>query len=223
MRTLLSLTLFLLILPFLFQQEAFAQKASSVQCVTCHKTAMKILPEDHKGYKLEATALCFGCHRPEGKAKPLGEKIHGAHLQKAPAAMKNCLACHRPDKKGEVLFPGYPGMKATKDGMAKVPPFFTSWTNSPFLDHSHQQKGVYCLNCHSDYMDEYAAGDTQAGCVKCHGDYDAMINKTAKTKYENNPHKSHFVDLKCSACHHSHKEFEDNCGKCHSFGYKAPK
>ena len=45
---------------------------------------------------------------------------------------------------------------------------FSSWTTSSFLDHGHQQKGVYCMGCHKNYVDEYEATDTQAQCVKCH-------------------------------------------------------
>ena len=207
----------------LFSFPAFGQKAASIKCVSCHKTPAKILPATHKAYKLENTSSCFGCHKPEGKAPPLGEKIHGTHLQKAGNTMKNCLSCHTAAKAGEVLFPSYPDMKGAKDRMPALFASFSSWTTSSFLDHSHQQKGVYCMGCHKNYVDEYEASDTQAQCVKCHGDYEEMIKKTGKTTYENNPHKSHFVDLKCSACHHSHGEFEDYCGKCHSFGYKAPK
>lgn len=214
--------LFLLILPGFLRMEAFAQKAPAVKCASCHKTA-KILPASHKAYSLKATDKCFGCHKADGSAPALGAKIHSVHLQKSPATMKNCLACHQADKQGEVTFPGRPGMKASKETMSKTHPYFVSWATSGHLDGSHRQKGFYCLDCHSDYVDEYAAGDTQAGCTKCHGGNEEMIRKTEKTKYSHNPHKSHYVDLKCSACHHGHKEFEDYCAKCHPFGYKDPR
>lgn len=201
---------------------ALAQKHSPIKCISCHKSAAQILPASHKAYKLDSTGPCFACHKPEGKAKPLGEKVHTVHLQKSAPTMKNCIACHTPGAGGKITFPSRPNMKTTKDRMVAVAPFFASWTTSAFLDNSHQQKGLYCLGCHKDYVDEDQATDTQAQCVQCHGDYDEMIKKTTKSTYENNPHKSHFVDLKCSACHRGHKEFEDSCAKCHSFGYKAP-
>jgi hypothetical protein len=210
------------LLPLFYSQTLFAQKTSPIKCVTCHKSPAKILPASHKAYKLENTAPCLGCHKPEGKAKPLGEKIHTTHLQKPGNAMKNCFACHTATKGGEVSFSSYPEMKGARDRMPAIFPFFASWMTSSFLDQGHQQKGIYCTGCHKNYVDEYEATDTQAQCVTCHGDSDEMIKKTANTKYENNPHKSHFVDLKCSACHHSHKEFEDYCAKCHSFDYKPP-
>ncbi|MCX5906009.1 MAG: cytochrome c3 family protein [Deltaproteobacteria bacterium] len=223
MGTLYRLILFILVLPFFLPGMAFAQKASAVTCTACHKTAAKILPESHKGYNMKTTALCFNCHKVEGNAKPLGEKIHAVHLQKSPEMMKNCFVCHQADKAGEVSFPSRPAMKAQKDQMGKLSPFFSSWTGSSFLDNRHRQRGLYCLGCHSDYVDEYTADDTQAACVKCHGDYPEMIKKTSKTKYSHNPHQSHYVDLKCSACHQGHKEFKDYCAQCHSFGYKTPK
>jgi hypothetical protein len=215
--------LFFLLVGFVVPGTALAQKTDPVRCADCHKTPAKILPESHKGYNLEATALCFGCHKAEGMAKSLGERIHAAHLQKSPEVMKNCQACHQPDEGGQVSFPGRPGLKTNKDRMADMRPFFVSWGGSSYMDNRHRQRGTYCLTCHTDYLDEYTADDTQAACVKCHGDYDEMIKKTAQTKYSHNPHQSHYVDLKCSVCHRSHGEFKDYCAQCHSFGYKAPK
>ncbi len=218
----IALTLCLLLAPFFFQGGAYAQKANPVECASCHKAGAKVMPESHKNYALDKTGTCFACHKPGGKAQPLGEKIHRAHLNKSAATMNNCLSCHLTDKDGDVSFPSYPQMKASKERMAAVPPFFSSWTNSKFLDQGHRQKGIYCTGCHADYLDEYAADDTQAACVGCHGDYAEMAKKTANTKFKHNPHESHYVDLKCSSCHHSHKAFEDSCGKCHPFGYKMP-
>lgn len=221
MRTLRFSLLFLLILQGFLITEAFAQKAAPVQCASCHK-ATKILPANHKSYSLQTTGKCFDCHKVDGKAKPLGEKIHTSHLQKSPAKMKNCLSCHTASKDGEVTFPGRPGMKASKDTMPGLHKYFESWMTSDFLDGRHHRKEAYCLDCHTDYVDEYTAGDTKAACVGCHGDDAEMAKQTAATKYMQNPHKSHYVDLKCSACHHGHKPFQDFCAQCHPFGFKAP-
>ena len=181
MRTLRFSLLFLLILPGFLLTEALAQKAApdAVKCASCHKTT-KILPASHKGYSLQATGKCFGCHKVDGKAKPLGEKIHVAHLEKSPATMKNCFSCHQAAKGGEVTFPGRPGMKASKDAMPGLYKHFDSWMTSDLLDGSHRRNGVYCLDCHTDYVDEYAAGDTKAGCTGCHGDDAEMAKKTAE-------------------------------------------
>ena len=227
MKTMRCSMLFLLLaFPCFLTTEALAQKAAPqksqpVKCASCHKTT-NILPASHKSYSLQATGKCFECHKVDGKAKPLGEPVHTAHLKKSPETMKNCFACHTAGKGGEVTFPGRPGMKASKDAMPGLFKYFDSWMNSGQLDASHRGNGVYCLDCHTDYVDEYAAGDTKAGCTGCHGSDAEMAKKTAVTKYSQNPHKSHYVDLKCSACHHSHKPFEDFCAQCHPFGFKAP-
>jgi len=211
----------MLIMTGLMVARARAMEVAPVKCAPCHKS-MKIFPESHKGYSLQATGKCFGCHKVNGKAKTLGEKIHETHLRKSPATMKDCFSCHKATKKGVVTFPGRPGMKASKEKMPGMYKYFESWMGSEHLDGSHRLKGVYCLDCHADYMDEYAVENTKPGCVECHGGDEEMANKTKATKFMQNPHKSHYMDLKCSACHCSHKPFEDFCAQCHPFNFKAP-
>ncbi|MCL1926822.1 MAG: cytochrome c3 family protein [Syntrophorhabdaceae bacterium] len=211
----------LLILPGFLATGVFAQKDAPVKCAQCHKDT-KILPDSHKKYSLRATGKCFVCHKADGKTKPLGESIHVAHLEKSSSAMKNCLSCHTASKDGEVTFPSYPNMKVSKDTMPDLYKYFESWMASDLLVGSHRRNGAYCLDCHKDYTDEYMAGDTKSACAGCHGDDEEMAKKTAGTKYMHNPHKSHYVDLKCSACHSGHKPFEDFCAQCHPFNYKAP-
>ena len=200
----------------------YADEPSIPNCMGCHETKEKILPADHQNYQMDTTNLCIGCHKESGTALPLGKRVHTVHLEKSPHLMENCLSCHQPDDQGKIRFYGYSAMETTEERMGELPSFFISWANSSFLDNSHAQRGTYCMDCHSDYVDEYSADDTQEGCIKCHGDYEEMIKKTADTKFSYNPHDSHYVDLKCSACHHGHKEFEDYCGKCHGFDYKMP-
>jgi len=207
--------------PPVFAQKAVA-KATVVRCSGCHKNLPSILPASHRNYKITSTSLCFTCHKPKGMGRPLGEKIHVVHLEKKPDVMKKCLSCHTANKGGEVAFSSYPGMKGNKARMEAITDFFDSWVSSAHLDNAHRKKGVYCLGCHSNYLDEIEAGETQEGCIKCHGNYEELINRTATAPYEKNPHKSHYVDLKCSVCHHGHKEFTDYCKQCHNFGYKAP-
>lgn len=221
MRTLRFFLLFLLILPGFLVTGVFAQKDAPVKCASCHKDT-KILPESHKKYSLQATGKCFACHKVGGKVKSLGENIHVAHLKKSPTTMKNCFSCHTASKDGEVIFPGHSDMKAPKDAMSGLYKYFESWMTSDLLDGSHRRKGAYCLDCHKDYTDEDMVSDTKSACMGCHGNDDEMVKKTADTKYIHNPHKSHYVDLKCSACHRGHKPFEDFCAQCHPFNYKAP-
>jgi cytochrome c553 len=105
-------------------QLGFAQTAAVVKCSGCHKNLPSLLPASHKNYRPANSSLCFTCHKPEGKGKPLGEKIHVVHLEKKPEVMNNCLSCHTVNKKGEVTFPSYPGMKGDKGRMEAIRSFF---------------------------------------------------------------------------------------------------
>lgn len=207
---------------FVFGQTVFAQKQAPIRCAGCHKRLSRILPASHKKHKEDNLSLCFSWHKRNGKGISLGQKIHVTHLEKKPDVMKNCLSCHIANREGKVLFRSYPSIKGNKDAMQSMLPFFNSWMSSSYLDHNHRKKAIYCLGCHTNYLDEIEAVETQEQCIRCHGGYDELIKLNAKAPYENNPHKSHLVDLRCSVCHHGHKGFTDFCAKCHSFGYKAP-
>lgn len=196
-------------------QVVFAQKQVPIRCSGCHERLSTVLPSSHKNYKGDNLSLCFSCHKTDGKKTLLGEKIHVSHLQKEPDTMKDCVSCHIANKDGEVTFPNYPNMKGDKSRMQTILPFFNSWMSSSYLDNNHKKKGVYCLDCHTTYLDEFEVFETQERCIKCHGNYDELIKLTAKAPYGNNPHKSHYVDLKCNVCHHGHKEFTNFCAKCH--------
>jgi hypothetical protein len=195
----------------------------SFGCSTCHENGAEILPSSHKNYDIKNTTLCFGCHRLNGKARTLGDKIHLVHMRKNSGLISNCALCHTVSEQGEAGLPGL-AAKASAQRMAKLKKFFLSSTISPYLDHSHNQNGVSCEQCHGkqELIEGRKEPDTHSHCVRCHGDYAEMIKKTAKSRYEKNPHKSHLPDLQCSACHHAHKAFEDICASCHSFDYRAP-
>jgi hypothetical protein len=191
-------------------------------CSACHDDGAGILPSSHKNHDIRNTASCVGCHFLNGKAKPLGEKIHLVHVRKGVDTIKNCHSCHEATTGGEVAFPQW-SMKVSAERMEKLKALVISSMTSTYLDHRHQGKGVSCMACHAkpDYIEGRKEVDTQPQCVKCHGDYPAMIAKTAKSRYDKNPHKSHLPDVPCSACHHGHQAFEDICSPCHAFGYKA--
>jgi hypothetical protein len=195
-------------LVFFFTQPCFGQTVPQWKCAPCHDPLSKTLPASHKAYPEKTCAVC---HKEGGKGAPLGRLAHMAHLTKTPDTMKDCLACHTPAKGEEQAFAG-----------GALAPIFNSWMKSPYLDSAHKEKGVYCTGCHATYTDPFEARDTQQQCIKCHGDYDALL-KTGKSSYEKNPHKSHYVDLRCNLCHKGHSNFTDYCAQCHQFGYKWEK
>jgi nitrate/TMAO reductase-like tetraheme cytochrome c subunit len=188
---------------------AYGQVEVSWKCTPCHVSLSDALPKGHEAF---TSSSCAGCHRKEGKADLLGKSIHLVHFSKNAEMINDCLSCHIPPKKEEEAF-----------HQGNLGPIFSSWMSSPHLDSVHKENGVYCLDCHKTYTDPFEARDTQEECVRCHGNYDALIRKTEKTHYKNNPHKSHYVDLKCSICHKGHVPFSDYCADCHSFGYKWEK
>lgn len=207
---------------FLRQILIAEERTSPITCGGCHKAGTSILPASHKSYSMENATLCFGCHKAGGKGKPLGEKIHLAHANKSPETMKECFSCHVAGADAMISLPGR-DTEISKERMEKLQAFFLSWMTSSYLDDQHRRQGLACHSCHSDPVNESKASEVQTGCVKCHGDTVEMAGKTAALSYANNPHNSPpHSGGECSACHHGHKAFEDACGMCHKFGYKAP-
>lgn len=190
-------------------ESAFSQAAPAWKCTPCHDPLSKVLPANHKSF---SEKTCATCHKAGGKGGALGKVVHAAHLTKKADLIKDCLGCHAPPKGEEGAFAG-----------EALAPFFASWMSSSFLDSAHKEKGVYCTECHKNYIDPFEARETQDQCVKCHGDYDALLKSAKKSTYEKNPHKSHYVDLRCNLCHKGHSQFTDYCAQCHQFGYKWEK
>ncbi len=92
-----------------------------------------------------------------------------------------------------------------------------------YLGDRHVARGMTCETCHAKDMKvkpstKYPDLDV---CTDCHGDYQAMIKKTAG-KYETNPHGQHEGALPCTECHKGHKPGVNYCGGCHNFEYKVP-
>lgn len=92
-----------------------------------------------------------------------------------------------------------------------------------YLADRHVARGVTCEMCHTKDMKvkpstKYEDLDV---CTDCHGDYAAMIKKTAG-KYETNPHGQHEGALPCTECHKGHKPGVNYCGGCHNFEFKVP-
>ena len=61
---------------------------------------------------------------------------------------------------------------------------------------------------------------TKGQCLKCHGSYDALAQKTASL--EPNPHKSHMGAVNCEECHRADAARPAMmCNQCHKFEVKA--
>jgi len=123
-----------------------------------------------------------------------------------------------------------------------VKPYYESWKFGQYLDHRHAVKGVTCDDCHVEpgkprimemgrYMKEgidYITGNyptplpeanlTKEYCLKCHGTYSELAQKTSNVKP--NPHMSHLGEIQCTLCHRSHKPFVNHCAQCHNWTFQ---
>jgi nitrate/TMAO reductase-like tetraheme cytochrome c subunit len=109
-----------------------------------------------------------------------------------------------------------------------------SYLNSNHMDSAHRRANVGCKDCHADYtmIDEvrsvvaYVLGDYEEVFHRrkfneemCNGCHVGMEYQAARTDFlPRNPHRGHYPDLRCSACHLAHAQQVDLCGSCHDNG-----
>ena len=109
-----------------------------------------------------------------------------------------------------------------------------SYLSSPHMDSAHRQAKVGCKDCHAEYtiVDElqsvvaYVAGDYEEVfhrrrfgdemCLGCHVSREVQAAKT--DHLARNPHRSHYPNMPCGACHLAHDHQVDRCGSCHDNG-----
>lgn len=109
-----------------------------------------------------------------------------------------------------------------------------SYLGSTNMDSAHRRAKVGCKDCHADYtvIDEmrsvvnFAMGDYDEvfarhtfGDEMCNGCHVSLEFQAAKTDHlRRNPHRGHYPDLRCGACHLAHDRQVDFCGRCHDNG-----
>lgn len=122
-------------------------------------------------------------------------------------------------------------------------PYLDSWQESDLGAHYHAEYEVACLDCHVASLGQqvhelvvYVQGNydlplsemeySMEDCFRCHehGSYEQIIEMTADLKSEvgANPHDSHYGEMECRLCHKMHRESEDYCAQCHSYGWAVP-
>jgi fumarate reductase flavoprotein subunit len=117
-------------------------------------------------------------------------------------------------------------------------PAFCSSPSTPggTLAKKHVDAGITCTQCHTSGIPaKKAAGDsnlsrlaTKEACLKCHGSYKELAEKTVGYQKPFNPHYSHYGELNCYTCHRVHQASEQFCTSCHMEmkvpnGWKAAK
>ena len=109
-----------------------------------------------------------------------------------------------------------------------------SYLGSTHMDDAHRRAKVGCKDCHADYtlVDEmrsvvnFVAGNYDEvyarhkyGDEMCNGCHVGLEVQAAKTDHlRRNPHRGHYPDLRCGACHLAHGRQIDYCGRCHDNG-----
>ena len=92
-----------------------------------------------------------------------------------------------------------------------------------FLADRHSQKKIKCIACHDTGSPQKGAFAEMPKCLKCHGTYDEVKERT-KSFGKQNPHNNHVGELDCTVCHYGHSKSVLYCAKCHTnFDLKAPK
>ncbi|MGV8084579.1 MAG: cytochrome c3 family protein [Coriobacteriia bacterium] len=114
-------------------------------------------------------------------------------------------------------------------------PYVESWQDGDLLAAAHGKADVKCLDCHEPTLGQqiteatkFVTGDyetplpfvkigTSAYCLKCHGAYDDLAEKTADYLGQPgvNPHEAHLGQLPCYDCHRMHDQSQMYCSNCH--------
>lgn len=90
---------------------------------------------------------------------------------------------------------------------------------SQSLADRHAKMNVTCVQCHGVKTPATGAKVGTEACLKCHGSYEALAQKTKGL--EPNPHKTHLGNVRCSDCHSGHQESKLMCNDCHKFDLKV--
>jgi nitrate/TMAO reductase-like tetraheme cytochrome c subunit len=109
-----------------------------------------------------------------------------------------------------------------------------SYLESNHMDAAHRRANVGCKDCHADYTlaDEmrsvvnFVAGNYDEVFARhkfsdemCNGCHVGLEYQAARTDHlRRNPHRGHYPDLRCGACHLAHARQIDLCGRCHDNG-----
>jgi len=118
-----------------------------------------------------------------------------------------------------------------------IRPYVTSYRTSSHLDNLHSQANVGCKECHRvsplesarelvayvtvNYDNPIRTIDLpMEDCLRCHRSYESLAERTSHL--EPNPHNSHFGEIECTMCHHSHQESTLFCEQCHTWDLTPP-
>ena len=90
------------------------------------------------------------------------------------------------------------------------------------MNKAHRDKGVKCVDCHGEASPQKEAN--AASCANCHKGTPGSVKKYSDQGNMRtvNVHDSHEGSLRCTLCHHIHKDSTFYCNDCHKFEAKVP-
>ena len=205
--------------PGCFRKQVGPDQAAVPQgCAACHERLADITGADHPEIAMGGIQNCRACHVTDGDASALSGIIHREHFSKSDFS-GDCWSCHYLDDTGGFNNIG-DGKKiaVTKDAVDRMMPYFRTWADSTFLDHTHAGADIDCAGCHNTFFPN--SGLSLEDCLKCHGSYEDLSGTTREV--EPNPHDSHYMDLRCTLCHKGHGDSVLYCNTCHEFDLEVP-
>lgn len=213
-----SLLLSALLLAFAGGLGAAPAKAPGA-CSACHADFKSLLGEAHPAVKGRSIAECAPCHRKPGAAagkNAFAVRIHRGHA--APESSVPCSACHEFKMGRSFTVKGAKGSLGKPDAsdFARTRELMPVPGAPAFLATHHAGKLVSCAACHGAAFPLRGAEVANDRCLACHGPLEALAGKTKpKEAHGLNPHKSHYGEIACTACHFGHQPSVVLCKDCH--------
>ena len=216
-------------------------------CLFCHRDVPDELPDREllaphtqviNGSAQDLT--CSDCHGSAGHGY---DPVSGDVI----ITMEACIDCHKErnlDVECNVCHTGDVGFSPDADCATCHAAFYSeSMQDATLLAYAHAQKELVCLDCHdaAALQPLHDTGGTDTSqlkerkypnefCFGCHvpnehTSYQEVIERTEDYTVDNlkiNPHDSHLGEVNCRICHKMHRESEDYCALCHSWGWQVP-
>jgi len=186
-------------------------------CAACHPDLAAQLGPAHPKVKGDGIQKCLPCHDParkgafEAAKNPFAVKLHRGH------GGVDCAVCHAGNGKTfSVKGAKKPLGKATADDLKAARAAFADVAGGRHLASAHAKAGVSCAGCHANRVPGKGDGVEDGRCLACHGPLDALVERTRpKEAHLPNPHKSHYGEMACTACHFGHQKSVVMCKDCH--------
>ncbi len=159
--------------PGLARKGAATAPPAQSPCRGCHDDLGKRLPPGHENLTGRSLTLCVSCHRAEGVAAPLMERIHAAHES---SIGQDCAQCHTEVGGTQVLITG--------------PPVPARATNAVCLA-CHQMASLAKKRAGLSVPPAHLDGSAHArlACTQCHAAARSL------------PHAPKLEQVRCDGCH----------------------